>query len=219
MPDSSQTAPSPEPRPGFVAVGRVLGAWGLKGAVKVESLSDFPDRYAKGASVWLEGDRRQIERRHLSGRALILKLTGIDDPDSAQRLRGTLLEWPESELRTLAEGEYYQHDLIGLGVQTATGEPLGSVASLLPTGANDVLLVRGERGEYLLPLIGDVVQTIDLETRTITVELLPGLEPTPTRLRTRQARTKRGPSPRRRTAADAAATPATPPDRAEESTS
>jgi len=170
-----------EPSSGFVAVGRVLGAWGLQGAVKVESLSDFPDRYAEGASLWLEGEQRQIERRHVSGRALIVKLSGIDDPDAAQRLRGTLLEWPETELRTLAAGEYYQHDLIGLAVQTTAGEPLGDVAALLPTGANDVLVVRGERGEYLLPLIDDVVREIDLTTCTITVELLPGLEPLPAR--------------------------------------
>jgi hypothetical protein len=89
------------------------------------------------------------------------------------------VEWPEGDLPVLGEGVYYQHDLIGLSVQTEDGDLLGSVATLLPTGANDVLVVRGERGEYLVPLIDDVVHRIDLETQTVIVELLPGLEPTP----------------------------------------
>jgi 16S rRNA processing protein RimM len=178
VPDSASAPAASEPRPGFVVVGRVLGAWGVRGALKVESLSDFPDRYARGASVWLGGEQRQIQQRHTSGRALVVKLSGVDDPETARNLRGALLEWPESELRTLADGEYYQHDLIDLNVETENGESLGTVAGLLPTGANDVLVVRGPRGEYLLPLIDDVVRRIDLQAGTVVVELLPGLEPT-----------------------------------------
>ena len=82
-------------------------------------------------------------------------------------------------MHPLGEDEFYQHDLIGLEVRTQAGEVLGEVAELLPTGANDVLVVQGPAGEWLLPLIEDVVQEVDLATREVVVELLPGIEPKP----------------------------------------
>jgi 16S rRNA processing protein RimM len=170
-----------EPRSGFVAVGRVLGAWGVQGALKVEPLSDFPDRFAAGARLWLRGVERRVTRSHLHRGAVIAKLEGIDEPDAGRGLRGALLEVPEAELHPLTEDEYYQHDLVGLTVMEANGEELGRVTGLLPTGANAVLIVRGPRGEYLLPLIAEVVQEIDLQQGRMTVALLPGLEPSPPR--------------------------------------
>jgi 16S rRNA processing protein RimM len=172
---------STEPGEGFVAIGRVLGGWGLHGALKIESLTDFPDRFAPGARVWLEGLDRTVESAHPSRGALIVKLSGVDAPEHARALRGALIELPEAELHPLGEDEFYQHDLMGLRVRTETGEILGEVAELLPTGANDVLVVRGPAGEWLLPLIEDVVQSVDLATREVVVELLAGIEPKPTK--------------------------------------
>lgn len=166
-----------EPRPGYVAVGRVQGTWGIHGALRVQSLTDFPDRFTVGATLWLGDEPHRVERSHIHRGAVIVKLSGLDDPDVARSLRGSVLEVPESELHELGEDEYYQHDLIGLHVLTTAGEEIGRVTELLPTGANDVLVVRGERGEYLLPLIADVVRAVDLAAGQVSVELLPGLEP------------------------------------------
>jgi 16S rRNA processing protein RimM len=174
-----------------VSIGRVLGSWGIRGAVKVELLTDFPERFAVGATLWLGGAPRQIERSHWLRGAAVVHLSGIDDPNVASSLRGALVELPESELRALGEDEYYEHDLIGLSVMTAAGEALGAVAQILPTGANEVLIVRGDRGEYLVPLIAEVVQSIDVDARLITIELMQGLEPTPVR-RPRPPRPQRG---------------------------
>jgi 16S rRNA processing protein RimM len=183
-----------EPRVGFIAIGRVLGTWGLQGALKIESLTDFPERYARGASLWLAGKQRRVSHVHAHRGALIVKVSGIDDPDTAQKLRGALIELPESELHALEEDEYYEHDLIGLAVRTDAGEELGRVDALLPTGANPVLVVHGERGEYLLPFIEEVVHEVDMAARRVKVELLPGLEPTPKAAQKpkREARSKTG---------------------------
>jgi 16S rRNA processing protein RimM len=159
----------------------VLGAWGVRGALKVEPLTDFPERFARGAQLWLEGEPRRVEHSHAVRGSVIVELSGLDRRELAASLRGRLLELPESELHALGEDEYYQHDLIGLRVRSEAGEELGRVIGLLPTGANDVLVVNGVRGEYLLPLIADVVQRVDVAGGEIVVELLEGLEPQPPR--------------------------------------
>lgn len=185
QPQQVQTAVAPphpdEPRQGFVVVARVLGTWSLRGALKLESITDFPERFDPGAILWLEGEPRTVEHSHWQRGAVIVKLCGIDSVDDAQGFRGALMELPEAELHPLGEDEYYEHDLIGLTVRTSAGAELGRVTGILPTGANEVLVVRGDQGEYLLPMIADVVQEIDLSAGRITVELIEGLEPTAVR--------------------------------------
>lgn len=168
---------STEPRDGFVAVGRVLGAWGVQGALRLESLTDFPDRFATGGCLWVDGAQRQIEHCHWRRGTPIVKLSGIDSHDAAAAERNRLVEIPETDVHALAEDEYFQHDLIGLSVRTADGQAVGQVVRLLPTGANDVLVVDGPAGQYLLPLIEDVVKLVDIAAGTVVVELLGGLEP------------------------------------------
>jgi 16S rRNA processing protein RimM len=181
-----------EPRAGFVAIGRVLGAWGVRGALKIEPLPDFPERFVAGAQLWLNGEPRHVQSSHAHRGNIVVELSGVDTRDLAASLRGRLLELPESELHPLAEDEYYQHELIGLCVRDSAGEELGRVTALLPTGANDVLVVQGARGEYLLPLIADVVQEVDLVAGRIVVELLKGLEPRPARRPSARAGRGRG---------------------------
>jgi 16S rRNA processing protein RimM len=176
-----------------VAIARVLGAWGVRGALKIEPLTDFPERFASGAGLWLDGVQHHVERSHQRRGALVVELSGVDTRELAASLRGRLLELPEAELHPLGEDEYYQHDLIGLRVRAAVGDDLGRVAGLLPTGANDVLVVTGPQGEYLLPLIEDVIQRVDLAAGEIVVELLEGIEPRPART------ADKPPQPKRRT--------------------
>lgn len=172
---------STEPRGGFVAVGRVLGAWGVQGALRLESLTDFPDRFNAGGCLWIDGECRGIEHCHWRRGTPIVKLNGIVTHDAAAAKRNRLVEIPEAEIHTLAEDEYFQHDLIGLSVLTEDGQSIGRVVSLLATGANDVLIVEGAAGQYLLPLIEDVVKRVDIAEGVLLVELLDGLEPVPSR--------------------------------------
>jgi 16S rRNA processing protein RimM len=92
-------------------------------------------------------------------------------------LRGQLLLIPEDEALPLAEGEYFLYQLVGLAVYTDEGEHLGSLVEVLETKANNVFVVRGSRGEVLLPDIDEVVLEIDFEAERMLVHLLPGLLP------------------------------------------
>jgi len=161
-------------------VGRVLRPWGLRGDLKIESLTDFAeDRYAPGASLWLDGVERRVELSRSQKGALYVKLAGIDDATAAEAYRGLLLEVPEASLPPLDEDEFYHHQLAGLRAVTVDGEELGTVAEVLATGGNAVLIVRGPAGEVALPFVEDVVKRVDLAGGTLTVELMEGLLPAP----------------------------------------
>jgi 16S rRNA processing protein RimM len=163
-------------REGYHAVGVALTSFGLQGEIKVEPLTAFADRFNRRRKVWFAGEERTIQRSRWTERGVVvLKLSGIDTPEQVAALRGEYLQVPEADRPSLPEGEYYQDDLLGLSVRTTTGEDLGTVAELLPTGANDVLVVRGEAGEHLIPLIDDIVVGIDMREHLIIINPLPGL--------------------------------------------
>jgi len=159
---------------GFVTVGRILRPWGVRGHLKVEPLTDFPDRFSPGSLLYIDGVAHRVEEcRWRQGRAYI-KLSGIDGT-AAQALRGRSLSVPEGELRPLPEGCYYQFQLLGLAVRDRQGRPLGRVAEILSTAGNDVLVVRGPGGELLLPALEDVILKVDLEGGWMEVDPPPSL--------------------------------------------
>ncbi|HEY7295254.1 MAG TPA: ribosome maturation factor RimM [Dehalococcoidia bacterium] len=162
-----------------MAVGVVLTSFGLKGDLKVEPLTDFPERFEPGEQLWLAGKRRTVERSRWQRGTVFVKLRGIDTPEAVAPLRGYPLEVPQAERAALEEGQYFQSDIVGLRVRTSGDEEVGQVTEFLPTGANDVLVVHGPRGEVLVPMIADVVQAIDLVAGTITIEPIDGLLPEP----------------------------------------
>ena len=157
---------------GFVAVGLIVAPWGVRGDVKVEPLTDFPDRFRPGAPLWLQGQRVSVQRSRSSRGYVYLALEGVSTRQDAEALRQRLLEVPEAELKPLRQGQYYHFQLVGLEVFTTNGRGLGRVEEILSTGANDVFIVRGPAGEILLPAIDDVVREVDLEGRRMVVEPL-----------------------------------------------
>jgi 16S rRNA processing protein RimM len=160
-----------------VAVGRILGPWGLQGELRVQPLTDFPERFAPGCSLYVDGVAHVVEHcRWHKGKAHI-RLSGVDSATAAEALRGRLLEVPEGELKPLSEGEYYQFQIVGLKVRTTEGQPLGKVTQVLSTASNDVFVVQGEGGELLIPAVEHVVRAIDLDGGWMEVELVEGLLP------------------------------------------
>lgn len=163
--------------PATLAVARVVGAHGLRGQLTCSLLTDFPERFKTTEEV-LVGEPpqlRRVERHRLDRERVILKLAGIDDRSAAEALRGALVQVPLDQAVKLPAGSYYWHEIVGLRVQDTHGRLLGHVAEVLPTGSNDVYVVRSREGELLLPAIKDVVLDIDRERGVMTVELIPGL--------------------------------------------
>lgn len=159
-----------------VVVGRIVTAHGVRGEVKVEPLSDFPERFSRGSRLWLDGVERVVQSGRWQRSQVIVKLAGIESRNDAETLRGKDLTVPNIAELPPGEGVYYLHDIVGLRAVTRDGESLGEVYDVLSTGSNDVYVVRGERGELLLPALDDVVIEVDVPGGRIVLDVPEGIE-------------------------------------------
>lgn len=156
-----------------MVVGEFVGAYGVRGWSHIRSFTQ-PLENLLGYLPWrigAEGHWSEVEvtegRRH--GRGLIAKIEGVDDRESAAGLRGSLIAVRREQLPD-RKGEFYWADLEGLEVRTREGESLGRIDHLMETGANDVMVVKGDR-ERLIPFVqGQYVVDIDLEAGQIVVD-------------------------------------------------
>ena len=159
----------------FITIGRILAPWGTEGKLKVKVITDFPQRFAPSATVYISRQPVTISSTEGHKGELIIKLNAVDSIEAARQLRGQPVEIHHSQVYSLPEGQYYQFQLIGLEVWTTRGELLGNISEVLGTKSNDNYLVKGEEGEILIPAIEDVVKSIDLNKGRIVIEAIPGL--------------------------------------------
>ncbi len=161
-------------RHGLVIMGKISGLYGVKGWVKVfsdtrprENILRYSPWYLCREDEWVRYEPSQ-GRRH--GKTLVTRLAGCNDRDQAAALLGAMIAVPREQLPETAEDEYYWMDLEGLNVTTVAGVALGTVSHLFSTGANDVVVVKGER-ERMIPFVQpDVVTSVDLDVGALTVD-------------------------------------------------
>ena len=149
----------------------------MRGELKIAIETDDPQRFHLLREVYL-GDGLvlfQVKRARLHGGQALLQLRGIEDRTAAEQWRNAYLYVPLEQALPLTEGEYYYHQIEGLTAVTVEGEVLGRVTEVLPTGANDVYVVRGDQGEILLPALNDVIIRIDLDAGIMVVRAPDGL--------------------------------------------
>mgnify|MGYP005843099463 CR=1 FL=1 len=164
-----------EPR--FLIVGQVRAPHGVRGEVRVQILTDFPERFRQGAEVWIGPEPRPytIENARFHEGDILLKLVSLDDRNAVEALRGAEVTVPMEQAMPLPEDTFYAHQIVGLDVWTDAGDRLGVVSEVLSLPANDVYVVDTPQGEVWLPAIADVILCIDLEQQRMIVHLLPGL--------------------------------------------
>lgn len=157
-----------------ISAGKISGVFGIKGWVKVFSFTD-PKENILGYSPWLlrKGDfvgEFKVLTGKAQGRSVVAQLEGINDRDEAAKLQGAEIEILYSQLPEAEHGSYYWADLIGLKVITTQGVELGRVDHLMETGANDVLVVSGDK-ERLIPFLQpQTVISIDLDAGILIVD-------------------------------------------------
>jgi len=159
---------------GLIKVGEISGVFGVKGWVKVYSFTDTRENILN-YSPWLlkkgsENKSFTIIDGSLQGKAVVAKLEGINDRDQAAGLMGWEIFVTPDQLPKPAQGEYYWSDLIGLKVETTSSVPLGVIDNLLETGANDVVIVKGERERAIPFLQGTIITNIDLQAGKMIVD-------------------------------------------------
>ena len=170
-----------------VLVGIALKPVGLKGELKIKPLTDNPERYRVGATIWAEPGGASKELAPLtqltvksvreSGRDIAVFFEEVGTLEEAEALRGRNLFVPESEVPPLPEGEYYHFQVLGLEVYTSRGRLLGTVSDIISAGEKDVYVVKGQGGEYLIPVTDDAIEKIDPVGGRITLRPMKGYIP------------------------------------------
>jgi 16S rRNA processing protein RimM len=177
--DAASVAASVANAAGIVILGKIVGPYGVRGAVKVHPFADDPQGWARLSHWWLgrEDDapaqwrQARVLRCKLHGETLIAELDCVPDRATAEALHGVFVGAPREALPATASDEYYWGDLLGLAVVNTRGDALGRVLGLIETPGNDVLRVGdGEGPERLLPFVATVVLEVDLGERRIRVD-------------------------------------------------
>lgn len=157
----------------LVTLGRVSGLHGVQGWIKVYSHTD-PREGIVQYSPWLirrddKWEKIKVVSGRKHGKTVIAKLEGVNDRDTAANLLGADIAVERSQLPPSTQGDYYWTDLEGLSVETVNGQALGKVDCLFETGANDVIVVEGDR-QRLIPYIDQVVKQVNLDDGVIIVD-------------------------------------------------
>lgn len=170
---------------GIVSIGKIVGAHGLNGTCKVYPYADSLGFLDSGCKIYIvpqaDADLRayEVDWSQPHNRLVLLSLVGVGDRTQAEQMIGSEIVIERAKLPDLDSGTYYWHDLIGLAVYTREGVHLGRLEAVMSTGSNDVYVVKqpsgGRNREVLIPALNSVVIEIDLENKTMRVDLPEGL--------------------------------------------
>ncbi|KZN95691.1 ribosome maturation factor RimM [Aeribacillus pallidus] len=163
-------------------VGKIVNTHGIRGEVRVVSVTDFPDeRYKRGNRLYIfQKDKEPVEvivKSHRIHKNFdLLSFEGYDSINEVEPFKGSDIKVPESQLGSLDEGEYYFHEIIGCSVYTEDGDELGIINEILTPGANDVWVVKRKgKKDLLIPYIEDVVKHIDVKEKRVIIFPMEGL--------------------------------------------
>ena len=171
----------------LIALGEIVGTHGIRGLLRFHPYDPASDPPPTGISLHLtsrsgrdreaSGSTRSIvlEDARPHGNVMLLRVRDVDSIETAEPLVGSALAILETDLPAASPGEVYVYQLAGLEVFTNTGERLGTIDRSFSNGANEVLVVQGGTREILIPMIAEVVRTIDLPGQRVVIDPIPGL--------------------------------------------
>jgi 16S rRNA processing protein RimM len=159
----------------LLIAGEIGKPHGVSGEVYVVRISDDPHRFDPGSRlIHADGRELEIQSSRTHHDRLLVKFIDVDDREAAEALRGTLFV-PATARRQLDESEYWADDLIGCTVRKLEGKAVGRVVEVRPAPAQDLLVVESANGESLVPLVADIVKSVDVEDKIVTIDPPEGL--------------------------------------------
>jgi 16S rRNA processing protein RimM len=168
----------------FIAIGKIIGAHGIKGNLKIHSYAESLSPFEAGTRICVKDARGWEKKYHVKwvkphSKGILLAFKGVDDRASAEKLIGSRLLIERETLPELEADAYYWSDLIGLSVFSKDEDYIGRIKAVLPTGSNDVYVVESvdsdHKEEVLIPALKSVVLDVDLEKQVMIVDLPDGL--------------------------------------------
>ena len=164
-----------------VTVGQIERTFGIKGEVKVRSLTDVPGRLEALTNVTIVGKHGKtmdttVKQVRKTGTGFIVAFAALTNPEDAGQWRGGLIQVPRGSVPPLPDGQYYECDLVGLAVHTEQGEPIGVLEQIWESPGNHIFVVRQGHKETLIPAAKDLVVSVNLDTRVMIVRMIEGLD-------------------------------------------
>ncbi len=164
----------------LVAIANIVRTRGLKGEVVADLLTDFPERFESlDTVIAVRGDgdtfELKIEKFWFQSGRVILKFAGYDSIERGETLRNVEICVPESDAVELDDDEYFDWELAGCKVETMDGASLGEVTEVMRTGGTELLVVKSDLKEYLIPFAEAICVEVDIENKSIKVDPPDGL--------------------------------------------
>lgn len=159
-----------------IKVGKIIGAFGIRGEVKVYPYTDRPERFRDLDQVTADGEVLTIKSVRFQKNLVLLRFEGVDDRNAAEALRNRFLTIERENLRELDEDEYFIFDLIGLEAVREDGTHIGRVTDVIQNTAQDLYEIETDEGrKYLVPAVYELVTDIDLNSGIMKINPIPGL--------------------------------------------
>jgi 16S rRNA processing protein RimM len=164
-----------------IVIARIARAWGIRGEVTAEILTDFPERFDEVAAVTLRRGASTrdavLERFRFHKGRVLLKFEGVETMNDAMPLAGYDVVIPESDVFEITDDDvFFEFDLVGCSVELSDGEVVGQVGSILHTGAGELLsIVRDGRSDALVPFVEAICTEVDVDARRIVIDPPEGL--------------------------------------------
>ncbi len=164
----------------LITIGKAVKPFGVKGEMKIESLTDFPERFKGLRRVYLVSPTGkelacEVKAVRYAGETPYLIFGGYESPEKAKTLNGWFIKVPEEEAVQLPEGSYYWFEIVGMEVVSEGGEKLGRIVEVFQTGSNDVYVMKQGRKEIYIPATKEIVKQVDRKTKRMVIHLMDGL--------------------------------------------
>ena len=159
-----------------IKVGKIIGAFGIRGEVKVYPYTDRPERFRELEQVSAGDEVLTIESVRFQKNLVLLRFAGVDDRNAAEALKNRFLTIGHENLRELDEDEYFIFDLIGMEAVREDGSHIGRVTDVIQNTAQDLYEIETDDGtKYLVPAVYELVTDIDINSGIMTINPIPGL--------------------------------------------
>jgi 16S rRNA processing protein RimM len=164
----------------LVTIGKIERPFGVRGEVKVQSLSDVPNRLEEVRKVTLVSPSGLVVTTNVTyarpgGRFYIMRFEAFSTPEEAAQFRGGVLQIPRAESPKLGTDQYYEYELIGMRVQDEQGRGLGILEEIWQVPSNPVFAVRQDGRELLIPATKRVIASVDREARLMIIRAHEGV--------------------------------------------
>jgi 16S rRNA processing protein RimM len=163
----------------WATIGKIVAPFGLRGQMKVRSLTDIPDRFSHLEEVYLGPEYKSYtikEVRPYKSDMVLLKVAGVANATGAEALRNQDVSIPAAQMAKLPPDFYYQHDILGLSVEKLNGQVVGTIVDIMPTGSNDVYVIKASDGkQFLIPAVKSIIKQVDLIRHVMYIEPIGGL--------------------------------------------